>query len=168
EAGGEKGTPGGAMAYSFLHEELHKHLERYDLYLLLLQLMHNFLFIEFYFCWIDIITSAQFTILREELGGGGMDERRTCKTKVLNGSMSDARVKAVTGHRGPDPDHPEVGDRQQQQISPVQSMIMGKHVSRQFMHVGNMYVVSLSSFMHAYDKEIIKTRQRVGIIFSSK
>ncbi|KAL5651371.1 hypothetical protein ACJX0J_036829, partial [Zea mays] len=155
--------------------------------LLLLQLMHNFLFngstASSIFCTIYNFVGFGGPLEREELGGGGME-------KVINGSMSDARVKAVTvkpglhrfgadgfigesqrmGHRGPDPDHPETRyaeeikvviykhyiiitcdvsrQQQQQQISPVQ----------RFMHVGNMY----------QSEEIIKTRQRVGIIFSSK
>ncbi|KAL5682880.1 hypothetical protein ACJX0J_009265 [Zea mays] len=48
------------------------------------------------FCTIYNFVGFGGPLEREELGGGGMDERRTCKTKVINGSMSDARVKAVT------------------------------------------------------------------------
>ncbi|KAL5672133.1 hypothetical protein ACJX0J_016439, partial [Zea mays] len=77
----------------------------------LLQLMHNFLFNYYHLIF---------------------DERRTCKTKVINGSMSDAWVKAVTEARdGVEPQFidthyaEEVGDQQQQQQQ-VQ------HLSQQF------------------------------------
>ncbi|KAL5668411.1 hypothetical protein ACJX0J_020632, partial [Zea mays] len=113
--------------------------------LLLLQLMHNFLFI--YYHHIFNVKARE----REREEQFRLDETaneehakrvfHNAARKVINGSMSDARVKAVTvkpglhrfgadgfieksqrmGHRGPDPDHPEtryaeeVGDRQQQQ-----------------------------------------------------